>query len=122
MAENTLMVEAEADGDVLMPVHRSGRRRRLRAVHRLPDPVARACSAASTRSDLTATTTLSLVLPAGWDCLANGPVTGRPPAGRAGPVAVRPGGGTRPFDMTIAAGPYVQAWQRHGRDGPARCG
>ena len=73
------------------------------------------------QADLTATTTLSLVLPAGWDCLTNGPVTGRPPAGEAGTWRFGPVSGTRPFDLTIAAGPYVEAWRGEGGT-EARCG
>jgi aminopeptidase N len=116
MAENTLVVEAEADGDVLM---------------RFTDPADGAgyvlFTGYPTRSpglfccfdqvDLTATTTLSLVLPAGWECLANGPVTGRPPAGEPGRWRFGPVDGTRPFDMTIAAGPYAQAWSGTGGSG-----
>ena len=66
------------------------------------------------QSDLIATTTLSLVLPAGWDCLTNGPVIARPLAGQAGTWRFGPVTGTRPFDLTIAAGPYVQAWRGEG--------
>jgi len=116
MAENTLVVEAEADGDLLM---------------RFTDPADGAgyvlFTGYPTRSpglfccfdqvDLTATTTLSLVLPAGWECLANGPVTGRPPAGEPGRWRFGPVDGTRPFDMTIAAGPYAQAWSGTGGSG-----
>lgn len=82
-AENTLVVEAEAGSDVLI---------------RFTDPADGAGYVMFTgyptlapglfccfdQVDLTATTTLSLVLPAGWECLANGPVTGRPPAGPRG--------------------------------------
>ena len=113
MAENTLVVEAEADGDVLM---------------RFTDPADGAGYVLFTgyptlspglfccfdQVDLTATTTLSLVLPAGWECLANGPVTGRPLAGEPGRWRFGPVDGTRPFDMTIAAGPYAQAWSGTG--------
>jgi aminopeptidase N len=113
MAENTLVVEAEADGDVLM---------------RFTDPADGAGYVLFTgyptlspglfccfdQVDLTATTTLSLMLPAGWECLANGPVTGRPPAGEPGRWRFGPVDGTRPFDMTIAAGPYAQAWSGTG--------
>ena len=113
MAENTLVVEAEADGDVLM---------------RFTDPADGAGYVLFTgyptlspglfccfdQVDLTATTTLSLVLPAGWECLANGPVTGRPPAGEPGRWRFGLVDGTRPFDMTIAAGPYAQAWSGTG--------
>jgi aminopeptidase N len=67
--------------------------------------------------DLTATTTLSLALPAGWDCLSNGPVTERPPAGRPGTWRFGPVRGTRPYDLTIAAGPYVEDWRGVGGAG-----
>src|SRR6266566_2936283 len=69
---------------------------------------------AATFAELIATTTLSLVLPAGWDCLTNGPVTERPPAGQAGTWRFGPVSGTRPFDLTIAAGPYVEDWRGQG--------
>jgi len=73
------------------------------------------------QASLTATTTLSLVLPAGWDCLTNGPVTARPPAGAAGTWRFGPVSGTRPFDLTIAAGPYVEEWRGEGGTaGPVR--
>jgi aminopeptidase N len=71
------------------------------------------------QADLIATTTLSLVLPAGWECLANGPVTARPPAGQAGAWRFGPVSGTRPFDLTIAAGPYVEVWQGQAGTGGA---
>ena len=67
--------------------------------------------------DLTATTTLSLALPAGWDCLSNGPVTERPPAGQPGMWRFGPVSGTRTFDLTIAAGPYVEDWRGAGGAG-----
>ena len=64
--------------------------------------------------DLTATATLSLALPAGWDCLTNGPVTERPRAGQPGMWRFGPVRGTRTYDLTIAAGPYVQDWRGAG--------
>jgi len=67
--------------------------------------------------DLIATTTLSLALPAGWDCLTNGPVTERPPAGEAGMWRFGPVDGTRTYDLTIAAGPYVEDWRGAGGAG-----
>jgi aminopeptidase N len=73
------------------------------------------------QADLTATITLSLVLPAGWDCLTNGPVIARPPAGAAGTWRFGAVTGTRPFDLTVAAGPYVEEWQGEGGTaGPVR--
>jgi aminopeptidase N len=41
-------------------------------------------------------------------------VIARPPAGQAGTWRFGPVTGTRPFDLTIAAGPYVQAWRGEG--------
>ena len=116
MAENTLVVEAEADGDVLM---------------RFTDPADGAGYVLFTgyptlspglfccfdQVDLTATTTLSLVLPAGWECLANGPVTGRPPAGEAGPVAVRPRGRHAAVRHDHRGRAVRAGLERHGRDG-----
>jgi aminopeptidase N len=67
--------------------------------------------------DLTATTSLSLALPAGWDCLSNGPVTERPQAGQPGMWRFGPVHGTRPYDLTIAAGPYVEDWRGAGGAG-----
>jgi aminopeptidase N len=64
--------------------------------------------------DLTATTTLSLALPAGWDVLSNGSVTERPPAGQPGMWRFGPVRGTRTYDLTIAAGPYVEDWRGAG--------
>ena len=116
LAGNTLVVEAEADGDVLM---------------RFTDPADSAGYVLFTgyptlapglfccfdQVDLTATTTLSLALLAGWECLANGPVISRPEAGEAGRWRFGPVDGTRPFDLTIAAGPYAQAWSGTGGSG-----
>ena len=69
--------------------------------------------------DLTATVTLSLVLPAGWDCATNGPVVERPPAGQPGVWRFGPVRGMRPYDLTIAAGPYVEVWRGTGGAGGA---
>jgi aminopeptidase N len=71
------------------------------------------------QADLTATTTLSLALPGSWDVLTNGPVRERPPAGQAGVWRFGPVRGTRPFDVTIAAGPYVEDWRGEGGSGGA---
>jgi aminopeptidase N len=116
MAENTLVVEAEADGDVLI---------------RFTDPADGAGYVLFTgyptlspglfccfdQADLTATTTLSLMLPAGWECLANGPVVSRPEAGEAGRWRFGPVDGTAPLELTIAAGPYARAWSGTGGSG-----
>jgi hypothetical protein len=50
-------------------------------------------------------------------------VTARPPGGAAGTWRFGPVSGTRPFDLTIAAGPYVEEWQGEGGTaGPVRMG
>jgi aminopeptidase N len=120
IADNTLVVEAEAAGDVLI---------------RFTDPADDAGYVLFTgyptlapglfccfdQVDLTTTATLSLALPAGWNGLANGPVISRPETGEAGLWRFGPVDGTRPFDMTIAAGPYVEAWSgTGGTDRPVR--
>jgi aminopeptidase N len=64
--------------------------------------------------DLTSTVTLSLMLPAGWECVTNGPVVQRPSAGQAGLWRFGPVRGMRPYDLTIAAGPYVEQWRGTG--------
>ena len=71
------------------------------------------------QADLTATAALSLALPGGWEVLANGPVRERPPAGRAGVWRFEPVRGTRPFELTIAAGPYAEDWRGAGGSGGA---
>jgi aminopeptidase N len=108
-AQNTLVVEAEADGDVLTrftdPADGAGYL--LFTGYPTESPRLFCCF---DQAGLTATSTLSLMLPAGWGCLTNGPVTERPPAGEAGRWRFGPVSGTRPWDWTIAAGPYAQAW------------
>jgi aminopeptidase N len=117
-AENTLVVEAEVAADTLTrftdPAGGAGYL--LFTGYPTESPRLFCCF---DQADLTATTTLSLVLPAGWECLANGPVTSRPPAGEAGLWRFGPVDGTRPFDMTIAAGPYARAWSGTGGTGDA---
>jgi aminopeptidase N len=99
MAENTLVVEAEADGDVLI---------------RFTDPADGAGYVLFTgyptlspglfccfdQADLTATITLSLALFAGWECLANGPVISRPEAGEAGRWRFGPVDGAKRDDLS----------------------
>jgi aminopeptidase N len=60
--------------------------------------------------DLVSATTVSVGVPADWECVANGPVEQRPAPGRAGVWRFGTVRGTRPFDLTICAGPYVQDW------------
>jgi aminopeptidase N len=117
-AENTLVVEAEVAADALTrftdPADGAGYL--LFTGYPTESPRLFCCF---DQADLTATTTLSLVLPAGWECLANGPVTSRPAAGETGRWRFGPVDGTRPFDMTIAAGPYARAWSGTGGTGDA---
>ncbi len=112
-AENVLTVEAEVAGDAMSrftdPADDAGYL--LFIGYPVRSPSLFCCF---DQPDLIATTTLNLVLPAGWDCLTNGPVTARPPAGQAGTWRFGPVSGTRPFDLTIAAGPYVEAWRGEG--------
>ena len=61
--------------------------------------------------DLTAVSTLSLVLPGGWDCVTNGSARERPAPGQTGTWRFEPVPGTRPYDLTIAAGPYTEVWR-----------
>jgi aminopeptidase N len=119
-AENTLVVEAEADGDVLTrftdPADGAGYL--LFTGYPTASPRLFGCF---DQAALTATSTLSLMLPAGWGCLTNGPVTERPPAGEAGRWRFGLVSGTRPWDWTIAAGPYASAWNgTGGADGSVR--
>jgi len=117
-AQNTLVVEAEVAADALTrftdPADGAGYL--LFTGYPTESPRLFCCF---DQADLTATTTLSLLLPAGWECLANGPVTSRPPAGEAGRWRFGPVDGTRPFDLTIAAGPYARAWSGTGGTGDA---
>src|SRR5689334_9025646 len=116
MAENTLVVEAEAGGDVLIrftdPADGAGYV--LFNGYPTLSPGLFCCF---DQVDLTATITLGLALPAGWECLANGPVISRPEAGEAGRWRFGPVDGTGPLELTIAAGPYAQAWSGTGGSG-----
>jgi aminopeptidase N len=107
--QNTLVVEAEVAADVLIrftdPADGAGY-----LLHMSFPTLAPNLFCCFDQASLTGTTTLSLVLPAGWECLTNGPVVERPPAGEPGRWRFGPVAGTRPFDMTIAAGPYARAW------------
>jgi aminopeptidase N len=117
-AENVLTVEAEVAGAALSrftdPADDAGYL--LFTAYPTVGPGLFCCF---DQGDLTATTTLSLRLPAGWDCLTNGPVTERPPAGQAGTWRFGPVSGTRPWDLTIAAGPYVEEWRSEAGAGGA---
>ena len=51
--------------------------------------------------DMTATFRFSVRMPAGWECVANGQVTGRDGVCTFAPVA-----GMRPYDLAFCAGPF----------------
>jgi aminopeptidase N len=69
--------------------------------------------------DLGASITLVVSMPAGWDCVANGAVIERPPAGAAGTWRFATVPSMKPHDLTLCAGPYVTAWEgeHRGRGG-----
>jgi aminopeptidase N len=64
--------------------------------------------------DLSASVTVSLAAPAGWECAANGPVTQRPAAGEAGVWRFGAVPGMRPFEVVLCAGPFVTEWRGEG--------
>jgi aminopeptidase N len=72
--------------------------------------------------DLRADFTLSVTVPAGWECVANSPVTSRPAAGEAGVWEFAPALRMRAFDLVLIAGPYVTAVEEElaGVNGPIR--
>ena len=55
--------------------------------------------------DLSAHIGLTVAVAAGWECLANGPVAGRPAPGQAGLWRFAAVPGMRPFEVTLSAGP-----------------
>ena len=59
--------------------------------------------------DLRADFTLTVTAPAGWDCVANGAVTGRPAPGQPGTWRFATVPSMKPYDMALYAGPYVIA-------------
>jgi aminopeptidase N len=64
--------------------------------------------------DLSAHISLTVAAPAGWECLANGPVVGRPAPGQAGLWRFAAVPGMRPFDVTLTAGPLVSDYTSTG--------
>jgi len=87
-AQNTLVVEAEADDSALARFTDpdGGAGYLLFTGYPTESPRLYCCF---DQASLTATTTLSLELPEGWEVLTNGAVASRPAGGTAG----RPGGG-----------------------------
>jgi aminopeptidase N len=59
--------------------------------------------------DLRADLTLSVAVPAGWQCVANGPVTERPTDGSAGTWRFATVPAMKSFELVVCAGPYVTA-------------
>lgn len=64
--------------------------------------------------DLTARITLSVAAPAGWECVANGPVMQRPAEDQAGLWRFGAVPGIVPYDVAICAGPYVTGARSQG--------
>jgi aminopeptidase N len=64
--------------------------------------------------DLSAHISLTVAAPAGWECLANGPVVGRPAPGQAGLWRFAAVPGMRPFEVTLSAGPLVSDYTSTG--------
>ncbi|MGE5137491.1 MAG: aminopeptidase N [Gemmatimonadota bacterium] len=60
--------------------------------------------------DLRADFTLAVTAPAGWECIANGAVTSRPPAGEAGVWRFATVPGMKAYELALCAGPYVTQW------------
>jgi aminopeptidase N len=69
------------------------------------------------QSDLTATMTLSVAVPDGWECIANGPVTQRPSGGRPGLWQFAPVPAMAPCEVALCAGPLVTDWHGDGGGG-----
>ena len=67
--------------------------------------------------DLTATMTLSVAVPDGWECIANGPVTRRPSEGRPGLWQFAPAPAMAPCEVALCAGPLVTDWHGDGDGG-----
>ncbi len=59
--------------------------------------------------DLRADLTLAVSAPAGWQCVGNGAVTARPPAGDAGTWRFATVPAMKPSELALCAGPYVTA-------------
>jgi aminopeptidase N len=59
--------------------------------------------------DLRADFTLTVAAPAGWECVANGAVTGRPAPGEAGTWRFATVPSMKPYELALCTGPYVTA-------------
>jgi aminopeptidase N len=72
--------------------------------------------------DLRAEFTLTLLAPAAWECVANGPVVSRPAPGEAGTWRFAAVAGMKPYDFSLCAGPYVLVSEEeyHGTGGTVR--
>ena len=71
----------------------------------------------SGQSGLTATVILSVAVPGGWECVADGPVTRRPSAGRPGRWQFGPAPGMARCEVALCAGPLVTGWHGGGGGG-----
>ena len=69
------------------------------------------------QSDLTAAMTLSVAVPDGWECIANGPVTQRPSEGRSGLWQFAPVPAMALCEVALCAGPLVTEWHGDGGGG-----
>jgi aminopeptidase N len=72
--------------------------------------------------DLSASMTISVAVPAGWECMANGSVVQRPAAGQAGVWRFAAVPAMRPFDVAICAGPFVAERRTEGTHGTVSMG
>jgi aminopeptidase N len=69
--------------------------------------------------DIQADLTLAVSAPAGWDCVANGAMTSRPPVGQAGVWRFATVPAMKPYELALCAGPFVTVSQQeyHGTGG-----
>jgi hypothetical protein len=65
--------------------------------------------------DLRADFTLAVTSPAGWECVADGAVTGRPATGQAGNWRFATVPSMKPYDMALCAGPQRARGERRRR-------
>jgi aminopeptidase N len=59
--------------------------------------------------DLSSVMMVSVAVPAGWECVANGPVQERPASGQAGVWRFGAVRGIMPFELSVCAGPFAAA-------------
>lgn len=61
--------------------------------------------------DLSAAMTISVRVPADWECVGNGPVARRPPSGQGGTWEFETVPAMRPYDVALCAGPFTTQWR-----------